>query len=750
MRQMRFLHFYLIALMVCTLTQKNIAQETQSQVFYWVSDKTGTSEDFLMKYSLEKQADCPHFITRLGGISMQRGPSAALGNAKRDNSDAWKSIVEYYANGGTAYMAMNSGLMNKSYEFASRDEWKKNWSGDVGLIINAKAAGAKKVVMFMQSPLSKGNTADFNPNIKDETQPNGGATLNMRVADCIEYADYVEANKPDGIEVTYGLIDAFPAKRFLPANDYHKAYVDLVKGFKAKGYVFEEIQFDMKTQTVKASANWLLDACQRAYTEILQQTGEKVRMTWYTWNSTSTTDLEANSFLRTALNNIANHPKRLFMTGLLLDGNRENRNEIVDIIPSDMSQAISLTARVNEAFSILEKIGVMNPTQKGDPILGPGGGGNIDLPKPKPDNLNVTVVSSSSLQLSWVDNIANETGFIIERFSDERSIWEKVDSTMANSTAYLDENLTPFTSYLYRLRAKYDGDTLSAPTDAFLARTTLAEQSILTEDWHGISFGDTLVNTASGSFFLSDTFTIDAGNGDFWAEYDRGHFIYKPFNGDGEIIAQLVDFTDAQSFSMAGLMMRETLAPDSKYAAQFIMSSDGPIMRDRIATAGACNQKTYPKSGEDAPIWIKLARKGDLFTGYISTDAQNWKEIRSITISMSQNIYVGMAACSHTPEQTGLYSFTHVAVDNATATSNVQQALVVDAYPNPANTVLHIKTKKLLGGTIEIFTITGKNVFRSKLTSELQTINVEALTKGIYFVTITQGSTSLTKKIVIE
>ena len=73
-------------------------------------------------------------------------------------------------------------------------------------------------------------------------------------------------------------------------------------------YVFEELQIDMKTQTVKNSANALLAACKRAYTEILAQTGQKVRMTWYTWNGGVATDLEANNLLRTALQNIANHP----------------------------------------------------------------------------------------------------------------------------------------------------------------------------------------------------------------------------------------------------------------------------------------------------------------------------------------------------------------------------------------------------------------------------------------------------------
>lgn len=102
---------------------------------------------------------------------------------------------------------MNSGLMNKSWEYPDRADFINRFSGDIGIINNLKEAGFKKMTMFMQSPLSKGKMPTFNP-----LSPDSGATLTQRVLDCVDYAKYIEQHKPLGINVAYALIDAFPQK----------------------------------------------------------------------------------------------------------------------------------------------------------------------------------------------------------------------------------------------------------------------------------------------------------------------------------------------------------------------------------------------------------------------------------------------------------------------------------------------------------------------------------------------------------
>ena len=78
-----------------------------------------------------------------------------------------------------------------------------------------------------------------------------------------------------------------------------------------------------------------------------------------------------------------------------------------------------------------------------DPPLGPPAA---------PSGLLAEAASSSSINLSWVDNSNNEDRFDIER-SDDGSNFTNVAITNADVTAHADTNLNPSTTYHYRVRA---------------------------------------------------------------------------------------------------------------------------------------------------------------------------------------------------------------------------------------------------------------------------------------------------------
>ncbi|WP_193378525.1 fibronectin type III domain-containing protein, partial [Singulisphaera acidiphila] len=70
-----------------------------------------------------------------------------------------------------------------------------------------------------------------------------------------------------------------------------------------------------------------------------------------------------------------------------------------------------------------------------------------------PANLTVTANSSSQLALTWLDTSDNEQGFKIERSTDGVN-FTQVNTLSANATSYVDSsNLTPGTTYYYRVRA---------------------------------------------------------------------------------------------------------------------------------------------------------------------------------------------------------------------------------------------------------------------------------------------------------
>lgn len=69
-----------------------------------------------------------------------------------------------------------------------------------------------------------------------------------------------------------------------------------------------------------------------------------------------------------------------------------------------------------------------------------------------PSGTTATAVSGSRINLTWVDNSNNESGFVIRRSTDGTS-FSSVDTVAANVTSYSNTGLASNTTYYYRIKA---------------------------------------------------------------------------------------------------------------------------------------------------------------------------------------------------------------------------------------------------------------------------------------------------------
>jgi hypothetical protein len=73
---------------------------------------------------------------------------------------------------------------------------------------------------------------------------------------------------------------------------------------------------------------------------------------------------------------------------------------------------------------------------------------------PKPaSSLTAALASGGGVKLTWADNSANETGFVVQRASSVNGPWTTVATAAANATTYTDTTAARKTTYVYRVVA---------------------------------------------------------------------------------------------------------------------------------------------------------------------------------------------------------------------------------------------------------------------------------------------------------
>ncbi len=171
---------------------------------------------------------------------------------------------------------------------------------------------------------------------------------------------------------------------------------------------------------------------------------------------------------------------------------------------------------------------------------------------------------------------------------------------------------------------------------------------------------------AVGSFVEGPvgTYTMTGSGADIWVvdglETDEFHFAYKTLTGAGSIVAKVESVDNTHVWAKAGVMIRETLNPDSAHAMMVVTPSSGVSFQRRRGTGGT--RVNTNATGIVAPYWVKIER--DLagnFRAYSSADGSTWQMLGfSEPIQMSANVYIGLAVTSHDAAQTCQAVFSNV------------------------------------------------------------------------------------------
>ena len=190
------------------------------------------------------------------------------------------------------------------------------------------------------------------------------------------------------------------------------------------------------------------------------------------------------------------------------------------------------------------------------------------------------------------------------------------------------------------------------------------------------------------------TITLSGAGADVWGNTDEFRYAYKQLTGDGEIVARVVDVgTGSNTWAKAGVMIRETLNPDSAHMIMAMTGGDGGgIAFQGRQTTGGTSTSFHGDVTAAPPYWVKLARVGNTITAYSSADGVDWVQFTDTTpdgghtnpidVAMSNSVYIGLFITSHASGETRTAVLDNVQITGSVTSTWNHEAIGVEMAAN--------------------------------------------------------------------
>ena len=132
---------------------------------------------------------------------------------------------------------------------------------------------------------------------------------------------------------------------------------------------------------------------------------------------------------------------------------------------------------------------------------------------------------------------------------------------------------------------------------------------------------------------------------------DAFRFVAQPANGDTELRARFVGQSNMNPLSAtlaessAGVMLRVGTGAGAPHVSVFATPQNGVSLRWRVADGA--NTGIVTVANVRPPVWLRVRRVGNVFTGSYSGDGGDWIELgQPLTLNLPQTLLAGFAANS--------------------------------------------------------------------------------------------------------
>jgi len=269
--------------------------------------------------------------------------------------------------------------------------------------------------------------------------------------------------------------------------------------------------------------------------------------------------------------------------------------------------------------------------------------------------LSITVANVNDVPVFTLDPILRATGSEEVAYAGPSLAGSAVDADAGDAITYSKFDGPPW------LVVAPDGSLSGTPpagssgTNSFIIRATdlndgssdatlliLIEGDELPLPWEAGGVGNG--GLTGSATHQNGVFTV-VGSGTLSGRNDAMNFAWQTMSGDGEIIARVNSLEDTGPSSRVGVMIRDTLASNSRHV--FIgLTGDGGYRWVRRTGFNGNTSTSSSGSGIAPATWVRLVRSGLTITAYKSADGTSWTQVGSLSAAFPDTCYVGLAVAS--------------------------------------------------------------------------------------------------------
>lgn len=222
-----------------------------------------------------------------------------------------------------------------------------------------------------------------------------------------------------------------------------------------------------------------------------------------------------------------------------------------------------------------------------------------------------------------------------------------------------------------------DGRTVLLVTDSPLPRdfvvvNQLAYDRSLNPNFNltapGIHYGYTSVDIGLGTGQLTapsvvsmvdlGAFSVNCDGTDIWGTADGQNLLYRPVSGDFDVRVRVRSLTQADPWTKAGIMARETTnnasfnmymctTPRGGQNTFSFQWRDAAVAPNSQSTGDAAIGLVRPPLADYPNNWVRLVRSGNAFSAFYSYDGVNWIHHYTRVAPLARTLLVGLGTTSH-------------------------------------------------------------------------------------------------------